>query len=194
MIHFGSGSQISNFDFILLSFVFGIFSYVLAILIYSLIGLDHPAVRFFESPTEEAVAVISPVDIAISAILAIIASIFWLYIETYKIISRVLKKIGATKTYGDEGVWDFTFNSRQPYVEYVDVRDFNKQLVYSGWVNAFSESGPIRELLLRDVKLYDFNGEFLYDQPFVYLSRTSDDIHIDFPYRPEDGEASVEES
>lgn len=58
--------------------------------------------------------------------------------------------IKATKTYGDEDVWDFTFNSSDAAVEYVHFRDFANRIVYAGGVREFSETDKLRELVLRD--------------------------------------------
>jgi hypothetical protein len=100
------------------------------------------------------------------------------------LLTRFLQLIGATKKYGDEDVWDFTFNSRDTAVEYVHVRDFANQCVYAGWVNTFSETDRLRELVLLDVIVYDFDGQELYRVPRLYLARAPDSIHIEFPYDP----------
>jgi hypothetical protein len=97
----------------------------------------------------------------------------------------LLQKIGATKRFGDEDVWDFTFNSNDTRVEFVHFRDFEQKVVYAGWVNTFSETDKIRELVLREVEVYDFEGNRLYDVPLLYLARKPETIHIEFPTRPE---------
>jgi hypothetical protein len=105
-----------------------------------------------------------------------------LYATNWKLLTRFLQCIRATKRYGDEDVWDFTFNSREAEVEYVNVRDFEKEITYSGWVELFSESEKQRELLLRDVIVYDWEGKELFKMARVYLARKSDNIDIEFPY------------
>ena len=50
-------------------------------------------------------------------------------------------------------------------------------------MEAFSETEKQRELRLRDVIVYDFGGEILFDTPRVYLARKMDNIDIEFPYR-----------
>jgi hypothetical protein len=98
-------------------------------------------------------------------------------------LTQFLQRIGATKRYGDEDVWDLTFNSGKAEVEYVHVREFDKKLTYAGWVEAFSETEKLRELRLRDVIVYDFEGNILFETPRVYLARRMDNIDIEFPYR-----------
>ncbi len=61
-----------------------------------------------------------------------------------------------------------------------------KKIVYSGWVSVFSETDRLRELVLKDSEVYDFDGNFLYQIPYVYLSRKPDDMHLEFPYVPDE--------
>jgi Family of unknown function (DUF6338) len=118
-----------------------------------------------------------------ASLVSVICALVSLYGNNYKLLTQLLQRIGATKRYGDEDVWDFTFNSGKPEVEYVHVRDFNKKITYAGWVEAFSETEKLRELRLRDVIVYDFEGNALYETPRVYLARKMDNIDIEFPYR-----------
>ncbi len=55
--------------------------------------------------------------------------------------------------------------------------------VYAGRVDAFSETDKLRELTLREVELYEFDGNLLCATPRLYLARRSDYIHIEFPVR-----------
>lgn len=121
---------------------------------------------------------------------ALASAIIWLYAANYKWLTRVLKRIGATKRYGDEDVWEFMFNSGRAEVEYVHLRDFDKKLAFAGWVEAWSESERQRELVLKDVIVYDFEGNQLFETPRVYLARRADNIDIEFPYRVSDGAGS----
>jgi hypothetical protein len=112
-----------------------------------------------------------------------ILAILWIYGATYKVLWNILNIIKASKRYGDEDVWDFTLNSREPVVEYAHFRDFANELVYAGWVSTFSETDKLRELVLRDVQVFNFEGEMQYEVPLIYLARTPENIHIEFPYR-----------
>lgn len=64
------------------------------------------------------------------------------------------------------------------------VRDFEKGIIYAGWVEGYSETGTLRELLLVDVQVWDHLGETI-DVPLLYLSRQDSDLHVKFPYEPE---------
>jgi hypothetical protein len=120
--------------------------------------------------------------------LALAMSIVWLYAVKNRLLARFLNAIGATRRYGDEDVWSFTFNSGQPHVEYVHVRDLTSGMTFAGWVNTYFENEPIRELLLKDAILYNEAGEAVSESPHLYIARDKTNIWIDFPYR-EKGDA-----
>lgn len=111
----------------------------------------------------------------------------WVVVTNRKWPIRFMQWIGATKRYGDEDVWDYTFNSRDAASEYVHVRDLENNLTWAGWVDLFSETGRTRELALRDVEVRENEGGLLYSVPRVYLARSSDAITIEFPYTGDQG-------
>ena len=99
---------------------------------------------------------------------------------------KFLHYIGATNRYGDEDVWSFTLNSDQPHVEYVNPRDIENGLIFSGFVNTYSENESFREILLIDAKAYDHStGDELFASPHMYISRPKNNITMDFPYEKE---------
>ncbi len=60
------------------------------------------------------------------------------------------------------------------------MRDKEKDLIYDGWVQAFSDDSKDAELLLRDVSVYkNSTGEGLYQIGMMYISRNRDDIAIE---------------
>jgi hypothetical protein len=101
--------------------------------------------------------------------------------QNEKLITNILIKYDITNKYGNEDIWDFTFNSRRKDVEFIYVRDFEKELVYAGKVISFSQSEKLREIVLKEVKIYNFSSEEIYAIPKIYLARKSDDITIEFP-------------
>lgn len=181
-----------QWDVIRRSFVFGLASYgVLYGVAWGLsyffgdLGLRMPQLK-----KEEAFLDVSTFrEIFFASLVAVICSILWLYVTNYKLITRFLQAIGATKRYGDEDIWEFMFNSRRAEVEYVNLRDFDKKLTYTGWVEAFSESEKQREIVLRDVIVYDFDSNMIMETERVYLARKAENIDIEFPYKaPANGE------
>lgn len=114
-------------------------------------------------------------------LVAIACSILWLYAFNYKLLGKILQAVKATKKYGDEDLWDFTFNSRDKRVEYVYMRDYRNEKIFSGWVIGFSESDKVRELLLRDVQVFNLEGQLLYESPLLYVGRPADAVDLEFP-------------
>lgn len=50
-------------------------------------------------------------EVTSAIVVGVILAIVWLFASNRKSDTRFLQWIGATKRYGDEDVWDFTFNS-----------------------------------------------------------------------------------
>jgi hypothetical protein len=73
------------------------------------------------------------------------------------------------------------FNSSLIATKFVHVRDFEQRVTYAGFVEVFSESGQLREIVLRDVAVYDFEGAEMYQVPRLYLAKARENIHIEFP-------------
>ena len=63
------------------------------------------------------------------------------------------------------------------------MRDYNNNKVFSGWVAAFSETDEVRELLLRDVQVYNLDGLLLYEVPLLYTARPTDAVDVEFPFK-----------
>jgi hypothetical protein len=110
----------------------------------------------------------------IAIILACIVSIA----SRYKVLNRTARRIGITKKFGELDVWGYMLNMED--VVWVTVRDHKNDLIYDGWVQAFSDDSKDAELLLRDVSIYkNLTGEKLYQVGAVYLSRQRDNISIE---------------
>lgn len=177
---YGAKGERSQFDMILNAFLFGITSYFVLFMLYGWLGLPLNILSL-DSDSKKLLDVSVLPEIMLAVIIAIICSILFLYVENNKLLTRFVQKIGATKTFGDEDVWDFVFNASSKDVEWVYFRDFTEKVVYSGYVRLFSETGQLRELLLQDVIVYDFEGNELYRVPRLYLARERENIHIEFP-------------
>lgn len=178
----------TQFDVLRRTFVFGLASYLATYGLYKLFGYSFDLIE----PKKD-VTFLNPSfldQIVVSSVVAFVCSIAWLYAARLKLLMRFLHLIHASNRYGDEDVWDFTFNSRDINIEYLHLRDFEKRIVYAGWVNRFSDTDKVRELVLSDVKVYDFDGAELFTTPMVYISRPIDDIDIEFPFQNKPGEES----
>jgi Family of unknown function (DUF6338) len=176
----------SQFDIVRRSFVFGLVAYILTYGFYVLLGWPFYFLRIDKD---------QPIlnenlfgEIAFATGIATLCGVFYIYIVNYKVLYRVMRSIKVSKRYGNEDVWDYTFSSWDADVEYIHIRDFEKKVTYAGWVELYSESDKTRELVLRDVIVYDFDGNQLFETARVYLARKVDNIDIEFPYREQPGE------
>ena len=170
------------------AFLFGVVAYVATFLLYNFVGRSFD---IFEAINSGGTAInFSNIadEIISSTVVSFILALLWLYAATNKVLPKFLQKIGATKKYGDEDVWDYMFNSASPIAEYVYYRNFDKKIVYSGWVKVFSETEKLRELVLENVEVYDFDGNLMFETPLVYLSGDPEGMHIEFPGGREKGE------
>ena len=175
-------SRPSDTEFFLRAFQFGLVSYGVTFLLYSAAGWPFTLVDLTDAGTRPIVTNVIVHEILWAIGVGSFLSILWIYAATYKCLTRFLQFIRATKIYGDEDVWDYTLNSSSPAVEYVNFRDFEKKIVYAGWVISYSETEKLRELALRDVQIFDFDGQFLFEMPMAYLARAPENIHIEFPF------------
>lgn len=177
--------------FILQSFVCGIFSYFIywsGLKITNQIRDNSVAsdVLFLRSLTNSNLP-FSYREIAIVSVIAIILGAFISVLARYKVLNRCARHIGLTKKFGELDVWGYMLNIKE--VVWVTVRDHKNNLIYDGWVQAFSDDSKDAELLLRDVSIYkNDSGDRLYQVGTVYLSRKREDISIEcrtLPINPE---------
>jgi len=171
-------SQSGQFVYTLRVFAFGVIAYSIIGIIYRLCGAQFDIVRF----SRDGWHLDDAIDELLWAVLAaLILSIFWLYGRTYKIVTRFLNKIGATNHIADQDIWEFMFNSDQPKIKYSHVRDYSNELIYAGYVVAYSERTDLRELAMVDVCVYDSQAQLLYETPRLYLARSVSEITLEFP-------------
>jgi hypothetical protein len=137
----------SEVEFFLRAFIFGLVVYAVEFILYALLGWSFTMADLAGAATQDVVIITIVHEIIWALAISVVLSVLRLYATRYKFLSWVLQTIGATKKYGDEDVWDFTFNSRAVAVDYVHVRDFENGYVYAGWVNTFSETNKLRELV-----------------------------------------------
>jgi uncharacterized membrane protein len=134
-------------------------------------------VVFFDALTNTRATLRWP-EILMAAALSFPVAFVVSFFTEKKLIHRLAKRIGVTKKFGDLDVWDFMLNSKE--VEWVVVRDLSNDLMFEGWVRSFSDIGDVRELLLRDVRVYrNSTGERQYEVGGLYISRKRDDITIE---------------
>lgn len=172
----------TQFEIALRTFTFGLAAYAITYTLYGFAG--YP---FYVPELARDTAFIADTkyvaEFASAFAVAFVSSIIWLYAFKWKLLGKFFRYIGATKKYGDEDLWDYIFNSSDARAEYVYVRDYTAQKVFSGWVAGFSETDKVRELLLRDVEVYNLEGDSLYTMPLMYLGRSPECVDLEFPVK-----------
>lgn len=185
---YASQTKPTQFDLILNVFVFGLIAYVVTYIIYlipciqkfavfNLVALDVDDKKAQSILNENIVD-----DILVATFVSLVLAPIWLSLKHHKIITRILQKLKVTNRYGDEDVWDFTLNSTEKTTRYVNLRDIRTGVTFSGYVEVFSETPALRELLLRNVCAYDTDsGEPVFEIPRLYLAREPKEITMEFP-------------
>ena len=79
----------------------------------------------------------------------------------------IARRLSLTKRAGNQPVWEMAFD----YGNTVVFRDLVTENTYCGKVMFFSDNSDIREILLRDVVVYDSGSAELYRTSILYLSR-----------------------
>lgn len=119
-------------------------------------------------------------EVAIAAALSAPVALAASYAHNHKFLYRAASSVKITKKFGDPDVWGYTFNS--PDIIFAVVRDLPNNLVYEGWIRAFSDIESPRELSLTDAVVYkNDTGEELYSVDAIYVSRNNEDWTIEFP-------------
>lgn len=183
---YAARSKPTQVEFVVRSLLFGLASYAATYALFIEFDWQFDFVDIEKVASASVLTRQIAKQIGCATLVGFLLSVVWLYGSRYKLLTRFLQMIGATNAYGDEDVWDFTLNSRDPASEYVNLRDLDNKLVYSGYVGVYSESGKLRELVLTEVEVFDFEGQKLFEIPRVYLARKADNIHMEFPYVPEE--------
>lgn len=171
----------SEIEFVARAFVFGLTVYAVEYTVFSWRHWPFAIVDLAAADSKQVVTAAIAREVVWALAISIILALIWVYASTYKLLTRFLQFIKATKKYGDEDVWDFTLNSGKAAVEYAHFRDLQNGFLYSGTVEAFSETDRLRELVLRHVIVYNLEGIKLYETPRLYLARAPENINIEFP-------------
>ena len=191
---YGKRTRQSQSEFLIATLIYGLFTYAMTYVLYGIFSVDFSPTSLGKTSPDSVFVDTFLDEILVSIGVAIPLATLWLYVSNKKFLARVLQKIRATKSYGDEDVWSYTFNSEDESTSYIHFRDFEHSLVYAGWVDSFSPSDQLRELLLRDVRVHDLeSAEVLYETPYLYVARQKDHVTIEFPYDPKAERANHEQ-
>jgi hypothetical protein len=160
----------SPFQFVANSIIFGGISYIAAQLILGKVFEDESLLSFWDNlPAKEI-----PFNIVVKATgFSILIGFLGAGLDKFKVINRIATLFGLSTKYGDENLFTYFMGSKQS--DEIYVRDLATNQTYHGMVLSFSETDEFKEIVLRDVKVYDYESStYLYDIAYVYLSRSKD--------------------
>jgi hypothetical protein len=180
-----------DFDrFAIYTIVMSFFSYLLSSFIWSLLYHVYTVLEW-NTPRIAAPKMIidsfMTVDIKMDyyivlwvSLLGIVLSLLLAKAINKKYLHRLGQLLKITKKYGDESVWDY-FHNKQDETIWVTVRDMKNDLMYFGWIEAYSDDSiEYDELLLRNVDVcQNSTGDNGYVVDEAYICGKREDLRIE---------------
>ena len=118
-------------------------------------------------------------EILIVTVIGVGTGLFISYIINRKWTRPLAVLLGRGQHDVDEDVWTILVNSPETNA-WVNIKDFENDLVYRGWIDRASEAGESKELFLKDVTVEKMStGEHLYQIHALYLSRPREKLDIE---------------
>lgn len=189
-----------GFKYSIYSFLFGICSYLLLqMLIYACLAtskidiapftIDKPILGVWSIIGNQK-SQISLLEVTLSTALSPLVAIIAAGIINFKILNKLAQKLKVSSKYGDENLFSFFLNSKE--VSWVYVREKGAGLTYCGHVVSYAESDKIQELVLSNVKVFDYEtSDELYETSLIYLSKSVGAFTIEVPMNtPPEGEGN----
>lgn len=178
---FTNHKERTQFQFIVNSFIYGLISYGTYWVFINVLGkafcVEVQTVSFLKALQSKDQEVSFKEVFYVCIFAALIASALT-FMHTHKLHFRLFRKLKITKKFGELDVWGYLMNSND--VSWITVRDLDRNLMYDGWIQAFSDNSKEAEILLGDVIVYrNDTGEFLYEVTSQYLSLDRSKIVIE---------------
>ncbi|MCH7781574.1 hypothetical protein IID62_00765, partial [candidate division KSB1 bacterium] len=119
-------------------------------------------------------------DVIWTSILSLPIALSLTAIIQHNLLNRLGKKLCVTQKFGNIDVWNYITDN--PEVIWVIVRDINNDLMYYGYIEAYSDTSSNIEVFLRNVSVYkNLSGVKLYDTDGLYIQRDRENLIIEFP-------------
>lgn len=183
----GPKKERTNLVMMVTIFMYGIFSYAFYYVLLSSIPilvlnyLDVSAVpQIFSKTIIDGQSVINFKEVLIASGVAVVLGILSTINLNRSYGIRMARAFGISNRFSDADVWGYTFNSAS-IDAWATIRDNERGLVYDGYVDAFSQTGETRELLLSRIVVYDGEtGEEIDRIPVLYKAFPKDAVTIEF--------------
>lgn len=176
----------SDFMFVVISIMFGMFSYLILQIINYLISLaknicsktieEYETIKTFSDLSNGNSIPYS--EVIWACIISIILGFLISKLDHSKLINTFARKWNISNKYGDENLYSYFLNS--PDVNWVYVRVIENSLTYLGLVESFSETIENKEIVLNQVTVYDYpDSKKMYKIERIYLVFPKDKVIIE---------------
>lgn len=176
---FSPSNKRSQIEYLVNVLVFGVITYAFVAMAYSVGNNSFDIATFNDSEKFKLAKCVD--EIFWSIIWAMILSVVWIMGRTYKVPYRLLNLFGISYNTGDIDIWTYVFTANKPKIKYANVRSYSQELIYSGYVDAYSDKLDLRELVMTEVRVFDFSGKFIFETPLIYVSSKVEEITVEFP-------------
>jgi len=187
--------EITQFKFLLNSFILGTSSYMIYWLLLKLINLlfkENFTITTFISFMTDTNHLISFKVLLFVSLIAIMLGLIITIIDNNKLHIKLAHKLKLTYKFGEQDVWGYTLNSKD--IGWVTIRDLKNNLMYNGWVLSYSDNMNNPEILLSDVEVYNnTTGDLFYVINTLYLTLDKSNIYLEIYNKKEKESNNVKE-
>ncbi len=185
----------SPFKFVVSAILIGLFAYSLdegLVRLFNLIaapGSGLPHVSIFQGLGDAKDSVIPWAEVLIASLTGSAIGLLLTKADNDKWLNRLARHFKFSYKYGDENLFSYYLRGQN---EYVYVRCSRQGFTYKGRVQSFSETDEMKELVLKDAEVYDYaTSSKLYEVEEIYLSLLKDDLIIELPKIPSNGQENA---
>ena len=174
----------NNFKFIAQSILFGLLAYLITgwfiKLMNTIFNIHWTALTLWDNLADKEIPF---TEIGKAAIAGVIIGFIASAIDHHKLVNRFAAWMSISTKYDDINLYSHFLNSRN--IKQIHFKDFISGYIYQGNVESYWETDEIKEIVLRDVTVYENNSEDkrildeLYKLDIVYLSRPKDEVLIE---------------
>lgn len=168
--------NIENREYFVKALIYSFLSYG-TLALFSLINKITIECTFFDALTDINVP-INYIEVFVVTIIAILISIVSLYMSNNNCLFKFGSKIRITTKTGEADVWGELFNnSNKGIKDFVYIIFVDKNLIYGGFVENFSLINQYREIILKEVRVFENEGKRkeLRSMDRAYLQLTKED-------------------
>jgi len=172
--------EFKPYQLLAFSLILGFICYLLYYPIVKLANLKGVNLQFkFINSLLDKTVPLDLTEILIVSILSVVVGFIVTYFITYKILHYIAHLIKASRKMGEPDVWSYVMGF--PKIGWVVIRDIKNDLMYDGWVSAYSDStDKNNEICLSDVKVYkNSTAEEMYDVDILYLSIDKENMRLE---------------